>query len=641
MPQPAVVPEQHSRVRVGRCARLTVSRAGAAAIAALTTAGCVAGTDPPPECGAPATPIHAVQGAGASSPLENTNVAIEGTVTGVFSGNAPGSLDGFFLQEESAQQDRTTATSEGLFVYTGRDPVTLRRGRRARVTGTVKEFNGLTEISPVATMRDCGAAAADAIHPTILELPFAAASDRESLEGMWVRLPQSLVINDTYHALRHGELILSSRRLWQPTQVVEPGAAARRLRARNQRDSLVLDDGRNGNYRRPFIAGRDNASPLAATNPIRNGYRLEPFEGIFHYAFGAYRVHPLQRPALKPSANPRAQPPPRRAGTTRVVALNLNAYFATLDNGAGGCGPNRERCRGADTPREFQRQTAKLVAALAAMDADILALSELENDGGTSGARLANALNAELDGAPWNAIETGVLDSDVIKPGLLYRSDRVETRGHFAVLDGQTDSAFSTDLHRPALAQSFEDPHGRAFTVATAHLKSKGGCPEETASERDRGDGQGCWNSARTSAAAALVRWLRSNPTGQQVAGTLLVGDLNAYAREEPLQRLRQAGFRDLLHGSDGGQEYTYVYRGRAGSLDHALVDAGFAPARARVWHINADELAALDYNTEPLDGQIDKPERLYRAEPFRSSDHDPVIVDLELQSEASADAGG
>ena len=610
------------------------------AAAALAAAGCGAGDHPARACGASATAIHAIQGAGAESPLENRNVAIEGVVTAVFSDSGPGSLDGFFLQEETAQQDGKPETSEGIFVYAGRDPVTLRRGRRARVTGTVKEFKGLTEISPVATMRDCGAAAADAIHPTILELPFGPDTDRESLEGMWVRLPQSLVINDTYHALRHGELILSSRRLWQPTQVVEPGAPAKRLRARNQRDTLVLDDGRNGNYRRPFVAGRDNASPLAATNPIRNGYRVEPFEGIFHYAFGAYRVHPLERPALKPSANPRAQPPPRRAGTTRVVALNLDAYFATLDNGAGGCGPNRERCRGADTPREFQRQTDKLVDALAAMDADILALAELQNDAGASAARLANALNAELDGTPWSAIETGVLGSDVIKPGLLYRSDRVETRGRFAVLDGQTDSAFSTDLHRPALAQSFADPDGRAFTVATAHLKSKGGCPEETASERDRGDGQGCWNNARSSAAAALARWLRGNPTGQQVAGTVLVGDLNAYAREEPLQRLRQAGFRDLLHGSDGDREYTYIYRGRAGSLDHALADAGFAPARARVWHINADELAALDYNTEPLDGQVDKPERLYRAEPFRSSDHDPVIVDLEPEPEAPANAG-
>ena len=44
-------------------------------------------------------------------------------------------------------------------------------------------------------------------------------------------------------------------------------------------------------------------------------------------------------------------------------------------------------------------------------------------------------------------------------------------------------------------------------------------------------------------------------------------------------------------------------------------------------WHINADEPTVLDYNTEF------KPQDLYQPTPYRSSDHDPVIVGLDLNA--------
>ena len=47
-----------------------------------------------------------------------------------------------------------------------------------------------------------------------------------------------------------------------------------------------------------------------------------------------------------------------------------------MDGGAGGFPTSR----GADDLEEFLRQTDKIVAALAAMDADIVGLVELEND---------------------------------------------------------------------------------------------------------------------------------------------------------------------------------------------------------------------------------------------------------------------
>ncbi len=44
-------------------------------------------------------------------------------------------------------------------------------------------------------------------------------------------------------------------------------------------------------------------------------------------------------------------------------------------------------------------------------------------------------------------------------------------------------------------------------------------------------------------------------------------------------------------------------------------------------WHINADEPAVLDYNLEaPRDPALFDPDT-----PYRASDHDPIIVGLDL----------
>lgn len=75
-------------------------------------------------------------------------------------------------------------------------------------------------------------------------------------------------------------------------------------------------------------------------------------------------------------------------------------------------------------------------------------------------------------------------------------------------------------------------------------------------------------------------------------------------------------------------ERYSYVFEGRSGELDHALVgrDLLRRVTGAAIWHINADEARILDYNTEF------NPPGLYRPDAFRSSDHDPVLVGLRLR---------
>jgi len=174
-------------------------------------------------------------------------------------------------------------------------------------------------------------------------------------------------------------------------------------------------------------------------------------------------------------------------------------------------------------------------------------------------------------------------------------------------------------------------------------LKSKGSCPDDkTSIEADQGDGQGCWNPTRVKAVQALMQWVAKNPTQVSKPNVLLLGDLNSYAKEDPILALEQANYKVLLNDEKIGQgktAYSYVFGvasntqgyGGAGNLDHAIADAALYPLvkKAFAWHINADEPTALDYNEEyKTEEQI---AAFYADDAYRSSDHDPVIVDLDL----------
>jgi len=95
--------------------------------------------------------IHDVQGPGATSPLAGTTVTVEGIVVGDFQAgdsDVRRSLNGFYLQEENAQWDADPLSSEGVFIFSGSAGyLDVNEGDIVRVTGTVSEFNGMTEIT--------------------------------------------------------------------------------------------------------------------------------------------------------------------------------------------------------------------------------------------------------------------------------------------------------------------------------------------------------------------------------------------------------------------------------------------------------------------------------------------------------------
>jgi hypothetical protein len=324
-------------------------------------------------------------------------------------------------------------------------------------------------------------------------------------------------------------------------------------------------------------------------------------------------------------------------------------FFTTLDDGGNDCGPegHKQECRGANSTQEFERQRAKILAALSAVNADVVGLIELENNAAASLQSLVDGLNGILGAGTYAYIDTGFIGTDAIKVALIYKPETVTPIGVHAILDSTVDPTFIDTLNRPVLAQTFrENASGEIFTVAVNHLKSKGAsalddpadgiCDEPDSPDCDQGDGQSYWNVTRTAAAAALVKWLAADPTGSDDPDYLIIGDLNSYAMEDPITTIKNAGYSDLIARFDGGSAYSFVFQAQSGYLDHALASASLLHqvTGAAEWHTNADEPIVLDYNVEFKSAvQIDS---FYEPDPYRFSDHDPLVVGLDLDSETT-----
>jgi predicted extracellular nuclease len=407
----------------------------------------------------------------------------------------------------------------------------------------------------------------------------------------------------------------------------------------NDRSRILLDDAQTAQNPDPVIY----PSPyLSATNTLRTGYTIDNLTGILDQRFGEYRVQPLDSVDLNP-ANPRPELPQEVIGTMKVASANVLNYFTTLDDGGDDCGPitDLQECRGANTLFEFDRQRTKIITGLAEINADVVGLIELENNASASLQDLVDGLNAILGADTYTYIDTGFIGTDAIKVGILYKPATVAPVGNYAILDSTVDPTFIDTLNRPALAQTFEENAGsERFTVAINHLKSKGSDCNEVG-DPDSGDGQGNCNGTRTAAAAALVNWLGTDPTGNGDSDFLIIGDLNSYAMEEPIATIKNAGYTDLLAHFGGTGAYSYVFDGQSGYLDHALASASLLNQMtgATEWHVNADEPIVLDYNVEfKSAAQVDY---FYTPAPYRFSDHDPLVIGLDLHPETSEEPTG
>lgn len=626
----------------------------------------------------------ATQGAGGPhndvSPLAGQNVTVQAVVVADFQSipqsTRSGELRGFFLEEEDADHDADPSTSEGLFVFSGNAPaLDVLEGQTVCVTGPVGEFFGMTQISATgASSLSLVAPGGPLPAPATLDLPVVGDLQDyyEQYEGMRVRFSDRLYVSEYFEVARYGQVVLTAGgRPFQYTHGDFSPTAAEYSAFIDQlaRRRMILDD-TNNTQNAPLPDGvfhYPQPDGLGVGRQGRDFYRggdvVKSLVGVLHWSFAgqagtdAWRIRPTQAsPVVFSVENRRPIRAPVKLTDLRVASFNVLNYFNTIDEtsstSTGPCGPSGTLdCRGADSSAEFDRQNEKLIAALRAIDADVLGLVEIENNGGTStsaAAELVARLNAALGSPQYRHVDTGVVGTDAITVAILYKPARVSPRGPAAILvDSQFVDPNSTGLqrNRPAIAQTFEmisgngPDRGESFTVIVNHLKSKS-ADGAAGADADQLDGQSAWNDTRTRAADFLVNsWIASDPTGQGDSDFLIIGDLNAYRGESPIRTIREAGYQDLHRLFEGADAYSFLFDGQLGYLDHALANASMTRQVGclRTWPINSDEVPVFDYNdtvddlgeasfeAEPTGNE------LYEPNPSRTSDHDPVLIDVGL----------
>lgn len=584
------------------------------------------------------TPIYTLQGSGSTSGLTGTRTT-RGVVTRV-------NNNGYFLQDAAGDGD--AATSDGIFVFTGGVPYVL-PGHLVQITGTVTEFNtgaaanAVTAAHPVTEftgLTNTTFVGTGSITPTVIAFPIAAQGDLERVEGMLVQIDTPLTASQNYFQGRYGQVTLSANgRLVKPTNVHRPGTAlATSLQDLNARSSLMLDDG----------TSQQNPNPtpyIGADNTLRAGDTIPGITGVIDYGLATnltdgpamYRIHPTAAPVFT-RVNVRPATPPAAGGAIKVASFNVLNYFTTFTDGGNAAGqtgqvctqgsdtPSASLCRGASNNTEFLRQRAKIVQAMAAIGADVYGLMEIQNNGNTAAQNLVDALNAQMGAGTYAVVpvppDTG---TDAIRVAMIYKPGTL-------ALSGSPLSDANAVHNRPPFAHTFS-AGGQKFSVVVNHFKSKGSCPASGV-DADQGDGQGCWNERRKQQTQALLGFIGTVQTAAADNDVLVIGDLNAYAAEDPVHMLTTAGLVNQV-----AEGYSYVFDGEAGSLDHALATPSLAAqvTGAAHWHINADEPSIIDYNTEfkqPACAACG-PDH-YSATPFRASDHDPVIVGLNLATAAA-----
>ncbi|MHB9055228.1 MAG: ExeM/NucH family extracellular endonuclease [Paludibacteraceae bacterium] len=542
--------------------------------------------------------IPVIQGSGSASTYSGQTVTTSGIVTAKYIGS--GMINGFFIQD--AVGDGNPNTSDGIFVYSSNTGVMV--GDLVQLNGKVGEYNGRTQLSEVTAL-------------TVLShnnpLPVVSIVydihnwDWEKYEGMLVEFQQTLFVNNNYNLKRYGELELGTKRKPSPTNVALPGSAEySALVSENALPPVYLDDAYSSGYIFP--------NPLADENGTRRmGERVDKLQAIVDYANSRYVVYPVQFP-VHFYGNPRKMSPDAIGNyNLKVCGFNLE-YYLTSPNSSS-MGPSSQQ--------ELDRQHTKIVDALLAIDADIYGLVEIEQ-GQTALTKLSQALNSATGTNHYTFInDNGTVNGTYTKVAYLYRSDKVTP---YLSLKNNNSTG---PVNRKKLQGFTLKSNNERFIFSINHFKAKSGCSYASGADADQGDGQGCYNAERVAEANSVITSIHTNKAYYADEDALVMGDLNAYAGEDPVQTFVNAGYTDLHFQFHADSAYSYVYHGEAGYLDQALANETLLNqvTGVTVFHINADEPSMFEYSGSN-----------YRPDMYRSSDHDPVVVGLKLGENVNVD---
>ncbi|MGR3072357.1 ExeM/NucH family extracellular endonuclease [Vibrio vulnificus] len=694
---------------------------------------------PPPPANLPCTDaegtvshktIGEVQGEGYSSPLIESGYTSkdEYLVTGVVSAVATSLVKGFYLYDDNA--DGNVKTSDGIFVKTSGAVSKDMIGQQICVRAKVNEDYGMTTLLPTGNIWEVKNSTPVEVTPVKLEridsdddtfrstlerleaMPVVLVEDMDAAEGNQ-DMRVSRTFSFDYSAKRNNMVIAYKRPNPQPNQDHVAGSdAAKAQTAQNKDYRIVVEsDEKPANGKIPYY-------PEFASDPHNNYIRINDsvvgMSGVLHYSYNEFRLIPT---ANVTKANfvhntPRTSSPVIKESygddgfTIKVATQNVLNYF---NSPYGGHDNQFGDNRGAESQQEFERQQAKIVEAIYGLDADIVGLMEVENNGfGDFSAirELLEAINAKYykenykDRFARESIHNRyvfvgfdkngdqVLDqfdtigSDAITTGIIYRPSKVSVIAGKVipmpwqdapmivdadgkpVVDGKGELAESgKNYQRNTVAATFRVLNtGKQLTVSVNHLKSKGStCWDDyVGTKAVDDDAQGSCENFRVASTYHL---------GQEMAkiggDQIVLGDMNSYAHEDPMLVLTSNPTKKALKAADyikvgnkwqfngeqgpvitqtfgfinavdyktpaGETSWSYSYNDEVGSLDHLLITSSLKSrlVDAVDWHINAPESTLFDYSNKYKGGDSNEANPFYKADAFRSSDHDSALVTI------------
>ncbi|WP_172571976.1 ExeM/NucH family extracellular endonuclease [Vibrio vulnificus] len=694
---------------------------------------------PPPPANLPCTDaegtvshktIGEVQGEGYSSPLIESGYTSkeEYLVTGVVSAVATSLVKGFYLYDDNA--DGNVKTSDGVFVKTSGAVSKDMIGQQICVRAKVNEDYGMTTLLPTGNIWEVKNSTPVEVTPVKLEridsdddtfrstlerleaMPVVLVEDMDAAEGNQ-DMRVSRTFSFDYSAKRNNMVIAYKRPNPQPNQDHVAGSdAAKAQTAQNKDYRIVVEsDEKPADGKIPYY-------PEFASDPHNNYIRINDsvvgMTGVLHYSYNEFRLIPT---ANVTKANfvhntPRTSSPVIKESygddgfTIKVATQNVLNYF---NSPYGGHDNQFGDNRGAESQQEFERQQAKIVEAIYGLDADIVGLMEVENNGfGDFSAirELLEAINAKYykenykDRFARESIHNRyvfvgfdkngdqVLDqfdtigSDAITTGIIYRPSKVSVIAGKVipmpwqdapmivdadgkpVVDGKGELAESgKNYQRNTVAATFRVLNtGKQLTVSVNHLKSKGStCWDDyVGTKAVDDDAQGSCENFRVASTYHL---------GQEMAkiggDQIVLGDMNSYAHEDPMLVLTSNPTKKALKAADyikvgnkwqfngeqgpvitqtfgfinavdyktpaGETSWSYSYNDEVGSLDHLLITSSLKSrlVDAVDWHINAPESTLFDYSNKYKGGDSNEANPFYKADAFRSSDHDSALVTI------------
>lgn len=414
--------------------------------------------------------------------------------------------------------------------------------------------------------------------------------------GCEVEFNQTLYVSDNSSWNKYGEVTLSGERLMSPTDIALPGSDDyRSIVTANNRNRLILSDGSNDIYPEPRPWANQDGT-------LRTGAKLTYLRGILSYTKFGYTVTPTQEPEFLDNVRP-VDVETLGDHDIRICSFNLQFYLAS--HYGEGYGPENEA--------QAELQHSKILKALLAIDADVFGLLEIQQGNGAQ-KRLVAALNEARPDARYAYVEDGVAENGTFtKAGFIYRSDKLTPLRQIQMNN-------SVVKYRK-FAQGFEVvENGEKFVCVLCHFKSKSG--SGSGDNADSGDGQGAFNGDRVKEATAVVTFAKSTANYFGDPDVIIMGDLNAYAMEDPIRILEEGGYHNLLKYFGGEGAYSYSFRGTAGCLDHILANGSIMSAitGCSAFHLNADEPTVFGYAGYSAQDNM-----------YRSSDHDPVVVGLDF----------